>query len=128
MGLRMTRVEPQMKLRLLLQTKLLPQRRRGDASLANSLRCVTRPLPVWFREQTTQRLHKQLVPSSLITQEPRQPTTHGLQHSAVVRHGLRCQKLPSLLLSNLLSVKSENICRNSKAKRAASNRAWTNTT
>ena len=67
-GLRMMRVEPQMKLRLLLQTKLLPQRLRGDASLAKGFRCVPRPLPMWFREPTTQRLHQPLDPPSLITQ------------------------------------------------------------
>ncbi len=54
-----SRVEPQMKLRLLLYAKLLPQRRRGAAALAKRLR---------LREPTAQRLHQPLGQPSLITQ------------------------------------------------------------
>ena len=78
-----------------LDEAVAPETKRRRV-VANSLRCVTRPLPVWSREPTTQRLHQPLDPPSLITQEPHQPTTHSLQHSAVVRQGLRWQKLSRL--------------------------------
>ncbi len=45
-----------------------PETKRRRAVSTLGFRCVPRPLPMWFREPTTQRLHQPLDPPSLITQ------------------------------------------------------------
>ena len=79
--LRMTRV--------VRQTKLRPQSRRGDASLANGTLRGPLPLLMWFNEATTQMLQQQpdLRPFTAQRTGLHQPITHSLQQ------GLRWQRL-----------------------------------
>ncbi len=92
-GLRMTCVWPRSKPRPLLQTKLRPQRRRADASLAACFRRGPHLLPMRCR---------------LPNDAEAAPAADGKAAPAAVA---KAAAAAQLLLARLLASKAENICR-----------------